>query len=63
MDTGLIEPTEEEARNGWTAEALTEYVRRQADIQRGVINFDPAHRKKRRPATANSQYNPHRCWG
>ena len=60
MRDDLIHPTEEEARNGWTADALTDYVRRQSASQRGVIFFDPAHRKPPRPATANGDYNPHR---
>lgn len=62
MDDDLIQPTEEEARNGWTAETLTEYVKRQADVQKGVIYFDPQHRQPKRPAVANGRYNPLRCW-
>jgi hypothetical protein len=63
MDDVLIQPTDEERRNGWTAETLTAYVKRQSDSQRGVIFFDPAHRKPSRPKMANGTYNPHRCWG
>lgn len=50
-----VEPTEEEKRNGWTIETLTEY-RRQAfsDEQRRI---NPAFRA-RRPMRANSRYNP-----
>lgn len=63
MNDDLIQPTEAEARNGWTVEALTDYVRQQSDRQRGIIYFDPAHRKPPRPNAANSKYNPRRCWG
>ena len=52
----LIEPTDEEASNGWTAEALTEYV---AEIKKA--EFETAFRKRRfRPKWANSKYHPHR---
>jgi hypothetical protein len=57
----LIEPTPEEARNGWTAETLTAYVRRQQAARADAI--DPARRVAPRPPVANSKYNPHRCWG
>ena len=56
-----IEPTEEEARNGWTAEELTRYV---AERKAGQsLNIDPASTQRRlaeRPVIANSQYSPHR---
>lgn len=50
----LIEPTPEEARNGWTAESLTAYVREREKAQ--LTNAMPD--KPQRPAQANSKYSP-----
>ncbi|MCZ6861664.1 MAG: hypothetical protein O7I42_15545 [Alphaproteobacteria bacterium] len=46
-----IEPTDEERRNGWTVDALSEYVaeRRAAEEAR----IDPQARRKPRPQWAN----------
>ena len=59
----LIEPTDEERANGWTAKTLTSYIRNRQQAQEGVVSFDPTHRPPKRPTVANSKYNPHRCWG
>lgn len=60
--TSLIEPTEEEKRNGWTAETLTEYVREQKASQE--LRADPASPMRRTPPKrANSKYRPHRWRG
>ncbi len=53
----LIEPTEEEAKNGWTAEALTAYVAERSRAQDGIIMFDPKYRRRARPRWANSRYS------
>lgn len=58
--TALIEPTFEEARNGWTPETLTAYVRQQMATQADAL--DPSKRPAQRPPAANSKYNPLRCW-
>lgn len=58
VDGPLIEPTPEEARNGWTAESLTAYVREREKAQ--LTNALPD--KQPRPTQANSRYNPMRCW-
>ncbi len=54
----LIQPTEEEARNGWTAETLTDYVRQRQRAQAAKVFPE----KPPRPTMANSKYNPLRCW-
>ncbi len=54
----LVEPTEEEARNGWTAESLTAYLAERAAAQSGAIAFDPKYRRRPRPRWANHRYNP-----
>jgi hypothetical protein len=60
----LIEPTDEEKRNGWTAETLTEYI---AERRAGQsLHADPnslQSRIARRPAETNHTYNPHRWRG
>ena len=60
-ETPLIEPNEEEKRNGWTAETLTAYVQEQTAARE--LKVDPMsamNRAGRRPTRANSKYNPHR---
>ena len=54
----LIEPSEEEARNGWTAESLTTYI----DERRGAqeANVDPHLRPRVRPSEQNHRYDPHK---
>ena len=50
-----IEPTEDEKKNGWTAETLTAYVRERDNVD---------HRKpKERPVKTNSKYSPFRWRG
>lgn len=58
----LVEPTEDERRNGWTPESLTEYLREQRAAQ--SMRIDPAGEMRRqRPRAANSRYRPHRWRG
>ncbi len=59
----LIQPTEEEAANGWTAETLTAYHSERERAQAGVINFDETYRSPARRSRANSLYRPLRWRG
>jgi hypothetical protein len=54
----MIEPTTDEARNGWTPETLTAYLAAQKASQ--SLRIDPASelRRKSPPARANSKYRP-----
>ncbi len=54
----LIEPTAEEARNGWTAADLTKYLADQKAAANVRINPSSAMRGNKRPQVANSRYNP-----
>jgi hypothetical protein len=55
----LIEPTADEARNGWDAETLTAYVRDQTAA--AELRADPASVTRRvKPVRASSKYNPFR---
>ena len=51
---GLVEPTEEEVRNGWDAEGLTAYLAEREKAQAVAI----LDRKPPRPRWANSRYSP-----
>lgn len=54
---GLVEPSAEEARNGWTAETLTVYVNERLAAQ--AVAVDPASLARRhaaQPLRANSRY-------
>ena len=60
----LVEPTEDERRNGWTAEALTNYLAERTAGQ--ALKLDPHslhNRMDRRPRAANSRYSPLRWRG
>ena len=50
----LVEPTEDEARNGWEAEGLTAYLAERERAQAVAI----LDRKPARPRWANSRYSP-----
>ena len=52
-DVGLIEPTEDERANGWTAASLTQYVREREKAQTAAVLF----REKPRPPMANGRYS------
>ena len=57
-----VEPTPDEARNGWTAETLTEYVRERTAAQ--SLRIDPMSTVRRTPPRrANSVYRPLRWRG
>jgi hypothetical protein len=60
----LIQPTDEELRNGWTPEALTAYLHEQKAAQ--ALRIDPMsslNRRSRRPTQANNVYRPQRWRG
>lgn len=58
-DIGLVEPTEDEKRNGWTAESLTAYVRESQAA--ASLRIDPqSAMRKGPPKRANSRYNAFR---
>ncbi len=64
MADELIEPSDDEARNGWTAAALTAYLRSQTAAQAERIDQQsPASRHARRPTRANNVYRPLRWRG
>jgi hypothetical protein len=59
----LVEPTAEEARNGWTAQALTAYLAERTAAQ--TMKLDGAsllRRLQNRPREANHRYDPHKVW-
>lgn len=58
----LIEPTEDEKRNGWNAVTLTAYVHERDIEQR--LKMDPHHESRAmRPRAQNHKYNPKRWRG
>ncbi len=55
----LVEPTDDEAANGWTAEALTEYLAERTAGQSIMIDPRSLHsRVAKRSRYANNKYNP-----
>ena len=57
----IVEPTEEEKRNGWTAETLTDYLIERNAGQSLGIDVNSLHRRiARRPQVQNHKYNPRR---
>jgi hypothetical protein len=59
----LIEPTADEAKNGWTAKTLTAYLAQQQASQAMRNDWTSALRRKPRPSLANSDYRPSRWRG
>ena len=58
-----VQPTADEARNGWTAAALTAYLAERAASQ--ALKADGASLFRRwqdRPREANHRYDPHKIW-
>lgn len=54
-----VEPTEDEKRNGWTAESLTAYLAERNAGQSLSIDVNSLHRRlARRPVVQNHRYNP-----
>jgi len=55
-----IEPTDDERRNGWTAETLAEYLA----SRQAALDVDPnSPQRRHRPEVQNHAYNPHRWRG
>lgn len=60
----LVEPTEEERRNGWTAETLSDYLATRRAGQSLAIDPNSLHRQAvERPRFTNSKYSPKRWRG
>ena len=60
----LIEPTEDEKKNGWTAEKLTAYLAERLAGQSLTVDVNSLHRKTaHRPNVQNHWYRPHRWRG
>lgn len=55
----LIQPTPDEIKNGWDAEALTRYVHERNHAAAQSVLEKP----KEKPRKANARYNPHRWRG
>lgn len=59
IDGADVEPTPQEAKNGWTRATLTAYLRERLAAQ--GLWVDPASLKRRaRPRAQNMTYDPHR---
>lgn len=57
----LVEPTDEEKKNGWTAKTLTAYLAERMAGQTLAVDVNSLHRQKaRRPNSQNHSYSPHR---
>lgn len=52
----LVAPTEDERRNGWTAESLTEYLQHSAAEEDRMLFDHLSHRRRQR--TAVKEWNP-----
>ncbi len=56
----VVEPTDEEKRNGWTAEELTEYIASREAGQALSVDPHSLHRRtQRRPTEQKHKYLPH----
>lgn len=57
----LIEPTDDEKRNGWTAKSLTKYLTERMAGQTLAVDVNSLHRRvARRPNEQNHKYRPTR---
>jgi hypothetical protein len=62
-EQALVQPTPEEVRNGWTAEALTAYVAERTAGQAMTIDVASLFRRLQdRSREANHRYDPHKAW-
>jgi len=52
-----VEPTPDEARNGWTVDTLSVYLADRAPAAAAWSDPD-AEQRRRRPAEQNHRYNP-----
>lgn len=57
----MIEPTDEEKKNGWDSVSLTKYLSERAAVQALSVDVNSLHRRAaRRPVEQNHRYRPHR---
>ena len=64
IQDGLVEPTEGEKKNGWTAETLTHYLIERKAGQSLDVDVNSLQRKMgRRPIEQDHKYNPLRWRG
>jgi len=57
----IIQPNEEEKRNGWTAETLTKYLQERHAAQSVMVNIKSLNRQAaRRKDVQNHKYKPRR---
>lgn len=55
----LVEPTDEERKNGWASETLTAYLAERLAGQTLAVDMDSMQRRAaRRPNEANHRYQP-----
>ena len=60
----IIEPSDEERRNGWDAESLSDYVASREAGAALAVDVNSIHRSQaRRPMSANHRYRPLRWRG
>jgi len=52
-ERSLTEPTEDERRNGWTAESLTAFLRRSAEEEERMLTAKMSRRRRQRTAVGN----------
>ena len=58
-DRSLIEPSDDEARNGWTAESLMAYVAAVNESTQRKLDWS---KRKAKPIRQNSKFNPFTHW-
>ncbi len=64
IQPALIQPSAEEARNGWTPETLTKYLNEHsASVTLRVDPHSTFNRRARRPTQANNKYRVQRWRG
>jgi len=56
----IVEPTDEEKRNGWTAESLTKYLSERQAGQSLSVDVNSLHRRVARRPDMQTRYNPKR---
>lgn len=60
-DRPLVEPSDDEKRNGWDAISLTAYLDEQSAAQ--SLRISPGSAMRRQPVTrANNKYSPTKHW-
>ena len=54
----LVEPTEGERANGWTAESLTAYLRAREREREQFLGDEKAQRRAKAPAKCQNDFDP-----